>query len=177
MVGVVCRVTQVSARYHSGEANWQDPCRLLRNGTAPYGAMNTKGKMIMTDRYHDFDQALLAQLRAGRNIMRQLDADASGVRELAWLLCTRGLLSRPISPPRLIDERLREFRSGARYVSRADFVNRFRARSWSSASWPVHPTMAACSNSGCSCPASLQAHPCVQRARRSDGPCRYRTAA
>lgn len=59
------------------------------------------------DRFEEFDKALLAQVRVGLGTMRQLDTDASGLRALAWPLCTRGLLSRPIPPPRLIDERLR----------------------------------------------------------------------
>ncbi len=61
----------------------------------------------MSDRdFQDFDNALLAQVRAGRGTMRQLDTDASGLRELAWPLCRRGLLSRPVPPPRVIKERL-----------------------------------------------------------------------
>lgn len=59
------------------------------------------------DRFEDFDKALLAQVRVGPGTMRQLDTDASGLRKLAWPVCMRGLLSRPIPPPRLIDERLR----------------------------------------------------------------------
>ena len=57
-------------------------------------------------RFEDFDKALLAQVRAGKGTMRQLDTDASGLRALAWPLCTRGLLSRPVPPPRVISERL-----------------------------------------------------------------------
>lgn len=74
------------------------------------------------DRFHDFDQALLAQLRAGRTTMRQLDTDASGLRVLAWPLCTRGLLSRPVPPPRLIDERLRDLQKRG--------MVRFTGRGW-----------------------------------------------
>lgn len=58
------------------------------------------------DKFAEFDKALLAQLRAGRTTMRQLDTDASGLRELAWPLSTRGLLSRPVPPPRVIGQRL-----------------------------------------------------------------------
>lgn len=47
------------------------------------------------DKFQEFGQALLAQIRAGRTTMLQLDTDASGLRKLAWPLCTRGLLSRP----------------------------------------------------------------------------------
>ena len=57
-------------------------------------------------KFEDFDKALLAQVRAGNGTMRQLDTDASGLRALAWPLCTRGLLSRPVPPPRVISERL-----------------------------------------------------------------------
>jgi len=57
-------------------------------------------------RFEDFDKALLVQVRAGKGTMRQLDTDASGLRALAWPLCTRGLLSRPVPPPRVISERL-----------------------------------------------------------------------
>lgn len=77
---------------------------------------------MTNDRYHEFDQALLAQLRAGRNTMKQLNTDASGLRALAWPLCTRGLLSRPVPPPRLIDERLRELAKQGKV--------RFTGRSW-----------------------------------------------
>lgn len=59
------------------------------------------------DKFADFDRALLAQVRAGKGTMKQLDTDASGLRELAWPLCSRGLMSRPVPPPRLIGERLR----------------------------------------------------------------------
>lgn len=58
------------------------------------------------DKYADFDKALLAQIRMGRGAMRHLDTDASGLRELAWPLCSRGLLSRPVPPPRIIEGRL-----------------------------------------------------------------------
>lgn len=59
------------------------------------------------NKFEEFDKALLAQVRAGRGTMRQLDTDASGLRELAWPLCSRGLLSRPVPPPRVISERLK----------------------------------------------------------------------
>lgn len=74
------------------------------------------------DKFHEFDQALLAQIRAGRTTMRQLDTDASGLRKLAWPLCTRGLLSRPVPPPRLIDERLRALQKRG--------VIRFNGKAW-----------------------------------------------
>ena len=77
---------------------------------------------MINDRYHDFDQALLAQLRAGRRTMRELNTDASGLRELAWPLCTRGLLSRPVPPPRLIQERL--------VALQEQGVVRFDGRAW-----------------------------------------------
>lgn len=57
-------------------------------------------------KFDDFDNALLAQVRAGRGTMRQLDTDASGLRALAWPLCTRGLMNRPVPPPRMISDRL-----------------------------------------------------------------------
>lgn len=63
------------------------------------------------DNFRDFDKALLAQVRAGRGTMRQLDTDASGLRDLAWPLCRRGLLSRPVPPPRVIAQRLDALRS------------------------------------------------------------------
>ena len=78
------------------------------------------------DKFHEFDQALLAQIRAGRTTMRQLDTDASGLRELAWPLCTRGLLSRPVPPPRVIDERLRALQKQG--------VIRFNGKAWVEAS-------------------------------------------
>lgn len=78
------------------------------------------------DKFHEFDQALLAQIRAGRSTMRQLDTDASGLRKLAWPLCTRGLLSRPVPPPRLIDERLRALQKRG--------VIRFTGKAWVEAS-------------------------------------------
>lgn len=78
------------------------------------------------DKFHEFDQALLAQIRAGRTTMRQLDTDASGLRKLAWPLCTRGLLSRPVPPPRLIDERLRALQKRG--------VIRFNGKAWVEAS-------------------------------------------
>ena len=78
------------------------------------------------DKFHEFDQALLAQIRAGRTTMRQLDTDASGLRELAWPLCARGLLSRPVPPPRLIDERLRALQKRG--------VIRFTGKAWVEAS-------------------------------------------
>jgi len=74
------------------------------------------------DKFQEFDQALLAQIRAGRTTMRQLDTDASGLRKLAWPLCTRGLLSRPVPPPRVIDERLR--------VLQKRGVIRFTGKAW-----------------------------------------------
>lgn len=58
------------------------------------------------NKFSEFDKALLAQLRAGRSTMSQLDTEASGLRELAWPLSTRGLLSRPVPPPRVISQRL-----------------------------------------------------------------------
>jgi hypothetical protein len=78
------------------------------------------------DKFQEFDQALLAQIRAGRTTMRQLDTDASGLRKLAWPLCTRGLLSRPVPPPRLIDERLRALQKRG--------VIRFNGKAWVEAS-------------------------------------------
>ena len=57
-------------------------------------------------KFKDFDKALLAQLRAGRGTMRQLDTDASGLRALARALSTRGLMRRPMPPPRVIADRL-----------------------------------------------------------------------
>ncbi|MDY0961761.1 hypothetical protein [Massilia sp. CFBP9026] len=74
------------------------------------------------DKFNEFDQALLAQIRAGRTTMRQLDTDASGLRNLAWPLCTRGLLSRPVPPPRVIDERLRALQKRG--------VIRFNGKAW-----------------------------------------------
>lgn len=56
--------------------------------------------------FAELDKALLAQVRAGRGTMRQLDTDASGLRELAWPLCSRGMMNRPVPPPRVITERL-----------------------------------------------------------------------
>jgi len=75
----------------------------------------------MTDRYHDFDQALLAQLRAGRTTMKQLDTDASGLRELSESHRRPGLLSRPVPPVRVIDQRLRALqkRGLVRFTGRA----------------------------------------------------------
>jgi hypothetical protein len=58
------------------------------------------------DKFAEFDKALLAQVRLGKGTMKQLDTDASGLRALAWPLCTRGLLSRPVPPPRVISDRL-----------------------------------------------------------------------
>ena len=78
------------------------------------------------DKFHEFDQALLAQIRAGRTTMRQLDTDASGLRKLAWPLCTRGLLSRPVPPPRVIDERLRALQKQG--------LIRFNGKAWVEAS-------------------------------------------
>jgi hypothetical protein len=57
-------------------------------------------------KFAELDNALLAQIRAGKGTIRQLDTDASGLRALAWPLCTRGLLSRPVPPPRVIADRL-----------------------------------------------------------------------
>jgi hypothetical protein len=81
---------------------------------------------MQLDKFHEFDQALLAQIRSGRTTMRQLDTDASGLRELAWPLCTRGLLSRPVPPPRVIDERLRALQKQG--------VIRFNGKAWVEAS-------------------------------------------
>lgn len=78
------------------------------------------------DKFQEFDQALLAQIRAGRTTMRQLDTDASGLRKLAWPLCTRGLLSRPVPPPRVIDERLRALQKRG--------LIRFNGKAWVEAS-------------------------------------------
>lgn len=78
------------------------------------------------DKFQEFDRALLAQIRAGRTTMRQLDTDASGLRKLAWPLCTQGLLSRPMPPPRLIDKRLRALQ--------AQGVVRFTGNAWVEAS-------------------------------------------
>lgn len=78
------------------------------------------------DKFQEFDQALLAQIRAGRTTMRQLDTEASGLRKLAWPHCTRGLLSRPVPPPRVIDERLRELRKRG--------LVRFTGKAWVEAS-------------------------------------------
>ena len=57
-------------------------------------------------KFEDFDKALLAEVRAGRGTMRQLDTDASGLPALAWPLCTNGLMSRPAPPPQMIADRL-----------------------------------------------------------------------
>lgn len=78
------------------------------------------------DKFQEFDQALLAQIRAGRTTIRQLDTDASGLRKLAWPLCTRGLLSRPVPPPRIIDERLRALQKQG--------LIRFNGKAWVEAS-------------------------------------------
>ena len=78
------------------------------------------------DKFHEFDQALLAQIRAGRTTMRQLDTDASGLRKLVWPLCTRGLLSRPVPPPRIVDERLRALQKQG--------LIRFNGKAWVEAS-------------------------------------------
>lgn len=64
-----------------------------------------------TDKFEEFDKALLAQVRAGKGTIRELDTDASGLRDLAWPLCTRGLLSRPVPPVRIIDRRLKALRA------------------------------------------------------------------
>jgi hypothetical protein len=58
------------------------------------------------DKFEDFDKALLAQVRAGKGTMRELNTDASGLRELAWPVARPGLLSRPLPPPRVIADRL-----------------------------------------------------------------------
>lgn len=78
------------------------------------------------DKFADFDLALLAQVRAGRGTMRQLDTDASGLRELAWPLARRGLMSRPMPPPRIIHERLQALqdRGLVRFTGRAWEVTR-----------------------------------------------------
>lgn len=73
-------------------------------------------------KFDDFDKALLAEVRAGRGTMWQLDTDTSGLRALAWPLCTRGLLSRPAPPPRIIADRLQVL-SGAGQI-------RFNGTSW-----------------------------------------------
>lgn len=73
------------------------------------------------NKFRDFDMALLAQVRAGRSTMRQLDTDASGLRELAWPLARRGLMSRPMPPPRIIHQRLQALqdRGLVRFTGRA----------------------------------------------------------
>lgn len=66
------------------------------------------------DKFAAFDQALLAQVRAGRGTMRELNTDASGLRDLAWTVARNGLLSRPAPPPRVIADRLQAlFKRGA----------------------------------------------------------------
>jgi hypothetical protein len=74
------------------------------------------------DPYRDFDQALLAQLRAGRNTITQLDNTASGLRELAGPHCRRGLLGGRVPPVRIIDRRLQALRKQG--------AVRFNGRSW-----------------------------------------------
>lgn len=83
------------------------------------------------DKFADFDKALLAQVRAGRGTMRQLDTDASGLRELAWPLCRRGLLSRPVPPPRVIGDRLKALE--------ARELIKFNGRVWEVATRSVRP--------------------------------------
>ena len=61
---------------------------------------------MLYDNYTEFDAALLAQVRAGRGTMRELDTDASGLRDLAWTVARKTLLSRPAPPPRVIADRL-----------------------------------------------------------------------
>ena len=60
----------------------------------------------MLDKFTEFDAALLAQVRDGRGTMRELDTDASGLRDLAWTVARKTLLSRPAPPPRVIADRL-----------------------------------------------------------------------
>ena len=78
------------------------------------------------NKFAEFDKALLAQLRAGRSTLRELDTDASGLRELAWPLSTRGLLSRPVPPPRVISDRLRalEYKGMVHFTGRAWMIGR-----------------------------------------------------
>ena len=77
------------------------------------------------EKFTEFDAALLAQVRAGRGTMRELNTDASGLRDLAWTVACKTLLSRPAPPPRVIADRLQAlFRRGAiRHNGRAWVAN------------------------------------------------------
>lgn len=59
------------------------------------------------DKFQQFDQALLAQIRAGRGTMRLLNTDASGLPDLAWTVARPNLIDRPLPPPRVIERRLK----------------------------------------------------------------------
>lgn len=65
---------------------------------------------MTTNQYDQFDKALLAQIRAGRNTVMQLDSDASGLRALAEPHCRKGLFGDRVPTVRIIDRRLQAMR-------------------------------------------------------------------
>ena len=80
---------------------------------------------MLNDKFTDFDAALLTQVRAGRGTMRELDTDASGLRDLAWTVACKNLLSRPAPPPRVIADRLQVLfaRGAIRHTGKAWVAN------------------------------------------------------
>jgi len=81
---------------------------------------------MSTNQYDQFDKALLAQIRAGRNTVRQLDTDASGMRALADPHRRRDLFGGRVPAVRVIDLRLQALRKRG--------LIRFNGKAWVEAS-------------------------------------------
>lgn len=78
------------------------------------------------NQYDQFDKALLEQIAAGRNTVRQLDTDASGMRALAEPYRLRGLFGGRVPAVRIIDLRLQALRKRG--------LIRFNGKAWVEAS-------------------------------------------